>query len=236
MEKALASYGHYKIFSAQRYSEPSIQSIIEVLKKERVDEILLLPLFPQYSTTTSGSFFNEWNRQGGTDFITVKKNKHFYENEKYLKVCVELIKKELATFSSPPHLLFSAHSLPKSIIKSGDSYQKEIEATLTLIMKYLPEISNYSLCYQSKVGPVKWLEPSVSQALHTLYLKGERELLVFPLSFVSEHLETLYELDIEYAALAKKIGFARYQRASTPGTHPLFIEALKELVLEMSDE
>ena len=133
--------------------------------------------------------------------------------------------------SEKPHLLFSAHSIPKSRVKQGDPYQDEIEETVELILE---EFHGYghSLCYQSKVGPTKWLEPDIEDELKVLRKRGIKNLMVFPVAFVSEHLETLQELDIKYRKVAEDLGFDQYIRANTVQAHPLFIDCLKELVLD----
>ncbi len=127
--------------------------------------------------------------------------------------------------------MFSAHSIPKSRVKQGDPYQDEIEETVELILE---EFHGYghSLCYQSKVGPTQWLEPDIEDELKVLRKRGIKNLLVFPVAFVSEHLETLQELDIKYRKVAEDLGFNQYIRANTVQAHPLFIDCLKELVLE----
>ena len=133
--------------------------------------------------------------------------------------------------SGKPYLLFSAHSIPKSRVKQGDPYQDEIEETVELILENFHGYG-HSLCYQSKVGPVKWLEPDIEDELKVLRKRGIKNLLVFPVAFVSEHLETLQELDIKYRKVAEDLGFNQYIRANTVQAHPLFIDCLKDLVLE----
>ncbi len=146
---------------------------------------------------------------------------------------VENIKQNLPEYKDF-HFLFSAHSLPEKIIKEGDPYQKQIEDTVKLIKEHFPEVE-YSLAYQSKVGPVKWLEPMTDEMIIQLAKKGVKNLVVIPVAFVSEHSETIYELDKEYGQLAKEHGIKNYKRIPTLQTHPLFIKSLKEIVKSNED-
>ncbi len=226
----------YRVMAVQRYSNPDIAQAIRDLKAEGVKKVLLLPLFPQYSTTTTLSVFNEWERLGGNrDFETVKISR-FYENEDYLQSCADRISEAAVSFEERPCILFSAHGLPISRVKSGDPYPEEVEATVRGIMEKLGQGYAHGLCYQSKVGPVEWLGPSIQESLTALVAEGKTDVLVFPVSFVSEHLETLYELDIEHREFAENAGIRRYERAGTPGTAARFIQGLKTVITENDHE
>ena len=220
----------FQVHVAQRYWHPLIPEVIEKLSYESFDKIVLLPLFPQYSNTTTLSVINEWVRHG-EELIAPIIIQRFHQHPKYIKACQERIMEKVDQGSGKPHLLFSAHSIPKSRVRQGDPYQDEIEETVGLILE---EFHGYghSLCYQSKVGPTKWLEPDIEDELKVLRKRGIKNLLVFPVAFVSEHLETLQELDIKYRKVAEDLGFNQYIRANTVQAHPLFIDCLKELVLE----
>ncbi|MEE8437068.1 MAG: ferrochelatase, partial [Candidatus Neomarinimicrobiota bacterium] len=196
------------------------------------ERIIILPLYPHYSKTTTRSIFNEWNRHwnGRQKLLKIER---FYDHPVYIKACVEQIKLELIKLSQPPHLLFSAHSIPESYVNKGDPYQKEIENNMEMIMTELGGNYSYSLCYQSRVGPVKWLGPSFEDEVSRLIEKDKKEILIFPISFVSEHLETLYELDIQKKAWAINKGIKVYARANTVQSSKLFIETLKDLVLKI---
>jgi len=229
----------YKVVVAMRYWHPFTEEALEKLKNENLEKIVLLPLYPQYSKTTTGSSFNEFFRQfekfkkeGFFKNVKVEKIESYHNYPTYIKAMVENIKQNLSDYKDY-HFLFSAHSLPEKIIKEGDPYQKQIEETVELIKEHFPEI-DYSLAYQSKVGPVKWLEPMTDEMIIELAKKGIKKLAVIPVAFVSEHSETLYELDIEYGKLAKEHGIEDYKRIPTLQTHPTFIEALKELVIKNS--
>ncbi|NPA54196.1 MAG: ferrochelatase [Aquificae bacterium] len=226
----------YKVVVAMRYWHPFIEEALKELFKEEIEKIVLLPLYPQYSTTTTGSSFNEFDRvfKRFHRDIPVIKIKDFHDYPTYIKAMVENIKENLPDYKDY-YFLFSAHSLPVKVIQKGDPYQKQTEKTVELIMQHFPE-NPYSLAYQSKIGPVKWLEPMTDQMIEKLAKEGIKKLAVIPVSFVSEHSETLYELDIQYGKLAKDLGIQSYKRIPTLKSHPLFIQTLKELVLKAEKE
>jgi ferrochelatase len=221
----------YKVVVAMRYWHPFTEEAIKELMKENIEKIVLLPLYPQYSKTTTGSSFNEFFRQYkrfNLD-VPVVKISDFHNHPKYIKAMVENIKKHLPENFKDYFFLFSAHSLPEKIIKENDPYQKQTQTTVELIMKHFPE-NKYTLAYQSKIGPVKWLEPMTDEVIKKLANEGVKNLVVIPVSFVSEHSETLYELDYQYGNLAKNLGIKNYIRIPTLKDDPLFIDALKEIV------
>ncbi len=221
----------YRVVVAMRYWHPFTQEALTELFKEDIERIILLPLYPQFSKTTTGSSFNEFDRVFKTfkKDVPVTRIKDFHDHPTYIKAMVENIKENLPDYRDY-HFLFSAHSLPVKVIQQGDPYQRQTERTVKLIMEHFPE-NNYSLGYQSKIGPVKWLEPMTDELIEKLAKDGIKKLAVIPVSFVSEHSETLYELDIQYGELAKNLGIKDYVRIPTLKTHPLFIQALKEIVL-----
>ncbi len=229
----------FKVVVAMRYWHPFTEEALEKLKNENLEKIILLPLYPQYSKTTTGSSFNEFFRQfekfkkqGYFKDVEVVKVESYHNNQRYIKAMVDNIKENLPDYKDY-HFLFSAHSLPEKIIKEGDPYKNQIEETVELIKNSFPEI-DYSLAYQSKVGPVKWLEPMTDEKIIELAKKGIKNIAVIPVAFVSEHSETLYELDIQYGKLAKEHGIENYKRIPTLKTHPEFIQTLKEIVIQNS--
>ena len=225
----------YKVVVAMRYWHPFTEEALNELFQEDIEKIILLPLYPQYSRTTTGSSFNEFYRQFrrfGKN-IPVVEVKSYYNHPKYIQAMVDNIKKHLPEDYNDYYFLFSAHSLPEKVIKQGDPYKEETEETVRLIMENFPGI-RYSLAYQSKIGPVKWLEPMTDQMIEKLAKDGVKKLVVIPVSFVSEHSETLYELDYQYGNLAKELGIESYIRIPTLKDNPKFIEALKSIVLEKS--
>ncbi|PJA51897.1 MAG: ferrochelatase [Candidatus Marinimicrobia bacterium CG_4_9_14_3_um_filter_48_9] len=232
LEKMLNEKGDFTVFTAQRYWHPFFEEIAAEVRQGNFDDIILVPMYPHYSTTTTLSIVNEWKRVSGDlpEPIVIER---FYAEPGYVKACANQIRATLSKFHKPPHILFSAHSIPVSRVKAGDPYEKEINANMELIMDELRRVYNYSLCYQSKVGPVEWLGPEIQDALDGLVKnKGVTNVLVFPIAFVSEHVETLYELDIQTREYAKKIGIKQFERADTVQDLNEFIAVLKKLILE----
>ena len=218
-------------FVAMRYWHPFTAQAIEQLRDARCDEVVLLPLYPHYSSTTTGSSLNEWRRLFQDD-IAVHCIETFYRHELYLQALVEKIDEALARFSDPerPEIVFSAHSVPVAVIQKGDPYQRQIEETVELLMQHGGWANGYRLCYQSKVGASKWLQPSLHTALRELATEKAREVCIVPVSFVSDHVETLGEIDHEARAEAAKLGIERFEMTSGLNDSPTFIAALADLV------
>ena len=233
LEVVLKEKGEFRVFSAQRYCHPLISEIVEQLQRGQYGHIILLPLFPQYSNTTTLSIINEWvrNAQKLPDPHIIQR---FNRHPKYIQACNERILEKIDDFSDRPHILFCAHSILKNQVKEGDPYSDEILETVDLIMKDFHGYG-HSLCYQSKMGIIKRLKPDIAEEIDELYDRGIRNILVFPVSFVSENLATLYKLDINIRKKAENMGFMQYERANTVGDHPLFIECLQELVIELCE-
>lgn len=218
-------------FVAMRYWHPFTAQAIEQLRDARCDEVVLLPLYPHYSSTTTGSSLNEWRRLFQDD-IAVHCIETFYRHELYLQALVEKIDEALARFSDPERaeIVFSAHSVPVAVIQNGDPYQRQIEETVELLMQHGGWTNGYRLCYQSKVGASKWLQPSLHTALRELATEKAREVCIVPVSFVSDHVETLGEIDHEARAEAAKLGIKRFEMTSGLNDSPTFIAALADLV------
>ncbi|GAB6065737.1 ferrochelatase [Aquifex pyrophilus] len=222
---------NYRVEVGMRYWKPFIKDALKRLFEEGIEELIALPLYPQFSVTTTGSAFNELQRalkELKAENLKVKKISHFYDNPLFIRAWVERIKERVKN-PEDYHFLFSAHSLPKKIVERGDPYQRQTQETVELIMKHFPEIP-YTVAYQSKVGFGKWLEPSTEEALRNLIKNGVKRLVVIPISFVSEHSETLYELDYVYKSLAEELGYEEFIRIPTLQSHPTFIKALEEIV------
>src|ERR1700691_4616677 len=216
LEIELAGKGvESRCFVAMRYWHPFTQEAIAQLKKQEFDEVVLLPLYPQYSSTTTGSSLNEWRRLFRED-IPVQSVESFYRHELYLQALVEKIDEALARFADPerPEIVFSAHSVPVAVIHQGDPYQRQIEETVDLLMQRGGWTNGYRLCYQSKVGASRWLQPSLHAALRALAAEKGREVCIVPISFVSDHVETLGEIDHEARAEAGKLGIKRFEMTS----------------------
>jgi ferrochelatase len=221
-----------RCFVAMRYWHPFTAEAIEQLQAARCDEVVLLPLYPHFSRTTTGSSLNEWKRLF-RDSVPVHQVGSFYRHELYLQAMVEKIDEALARFADPqsPEIVFSAHSVPLSVIESGDPYQRQIQETVELLMQRGHWRNNHRLCYQSKVGASKWLQPSLHTALRDLAKEKVREVCIVPVSFVSDHVETLGEIDHEARAEAGRLGIKKFEMMSGLNDSLLFISALADLVV-----
>jgi protoporphyrin/coproporphyrin ferrochelatase len=229
--KLVASGVDARCFIAMRYWHPFTAQAIEQLRAAQCDEVVLLPLYPHYSGTTTGSSLNEWRRQFRED-ITVHRIETFYRHELYLQALVEKIDEALARFADPesPEIGFSAHSVPVAVIEKGDPYQRQIEETVELLMQRGRWANRYRLCYQSKVGASKWLQPSLHTALRELAVEKDREVCIVPISFVSDHVETLGEIDHEARGEAAHLGIRKFEMTSGLNDSPTFVAALADLV------
>jgi protoporphyrin/coproporphyrin ferrochelatase len=220
-----------RCFVAMRYWHPFTAQAVEQLRESQCDEVVLLPLYPHYSSTTTGSSLNEWRRHFREN-IPVHTIEPFYRHELYLEALVEKIDEALARFSDPDRaeIVFSAHSVPVSVIEKGDPYQRHIEETVELLMQRGRWSNHYRLCYQSKVGASKWLQPSLHTTLRELAVEKDCEVCIVPVSFVSDHVETLGEIDHEARAEAGRLGIRKFEMTSGLNDSPTFIAALADLV------
>jgi protoporphyrin/coproporphyrin ferrochelatase len=239
--KALEPHIDPVAVTAMRYWKPLTEDAVTALKNSGpLDELVLLPLYPHYSYATTLSSLKEWRRVYGepVDTLPERSIEDFYDHPLYIEALVTNIGKCLRQFpdSSRIHLLFSAHGLPMSLVEKGDPYPKHVAETIRLVCQQgaarfpnWPRI--HQLCFQSKVGPAKWLEPSFLGTLEKLGHEGVKEAMVVPISFVTEHIETLHEINIDGRADAKKWGITRFRMMPAVGDSPAFIAALKDLVL-----
>jgi ferrochelatase len=228
-------------YVAMRYWHPFTESAVADIKADGIDEVVVLPLYPQFSISTSGSSFRELQRLRQADpafeRLPIRCIRSWYDHPGYVAAMAGLIAAEIRGCDDPAaaHVFFSAHGVPKSYVEeAGDPYQSEIEACVALIMaelaRQLGHANPHTLAYQSRVGPVEWLKPYTEDALHELGTAGVRDLVVVPISFVSEHIETLEEIDIEYREIATEAGVAHFHRVPALDTNPTFIAALADLV------
>lgn len=231
LEKALGD--DYRCFVAMRYSKPDTAEALSAIESEGITKIIALSLYPHYSRATVGSSINELERELKKSPAPLKTSyiPQFYDNPAYISALVEKIELGLAGFTdrSGVQLVFSAHGLPQSFIDSGDPYLEHIQATVRLAMEHFGDISHH-LAFQSRAGPVKWLEPSTEAKIAELAATGCKQLLMVPLSFVSDHIETLYEIDIQYKEEATALGIADFRRTEALNSSPAFITCLAELV------
>ena len=223
----------YRCFVAMRYSRPSTLDALAAARKSGCSRVIALSLYPHYSRATTGSSINELNRvqaASGTPFA-VSCIDRFFDHPLYIEALAEKIEEGLAQFTDRTgvEIVFSAHSLPQSFIDSGDPYLAHIQETVRLVVARLGTVKHF-LAFQSRAGPVKWLEPSTEEMIQSLAGKGCRNMLMVPLSFVSDHIETLYEVDIQYGEEAAAHGIMNFRRSPSLNSSPLFMECLAELV------
>jgi protoporphyrin/coproporphyrin ferrochelatase len=218
-------------FVAMRYWHPFTAEAIEQFRAAECDEVVLLPLYPQYSSTTTGSSLNEWRRLFH-DHVPSHCIETFYRHPLYLDALVEKVDEALARFadSDSAEIVFSAHSVPVSVIAKGDPYQRHIEETVELLMQRGRWHNRFRLCYQSKVGASKWLQPSLRRTIRDLAAQRVGEICVVPIAFVSDHVETLGEIAPEARAEAAALGIEQFEMTSGLNDSPTFIAALADLV------
>lgn len=219
-----------RCFIAMRYWHPFTEEAAEAVRQWGADEVVLLPLYPQFSTTTTGSSLTAWNKAYKGPSRTVC---CYPFEENFVSAHVERIMQAWEKSGQPNEvtLLLSAHGLPESVVKAGDPYQWQCEALSEMIAGRVPAHWDVSVCYQSRVGPMKWIGPATEHEVERLAKEG-RNILIAPIAFVSEHIETLVELGEEYRLVAEKHGTASYTRVEALGTHPLFIETMAGEVVE----
>ena len=217
---------------AMRYWHPFTAEAVQQLQAAKCDEIVLLPLYPQYSSTTTGSSLNEWRRHFQAPDIPIHLVREFYRHPLYLDAVVEKLDEALVRFPDPQQatIVFSAHSVPVSVIEQGDPYRQQIEETVELVMQRGGWRNRYRLCYQSKVGASKWLQPSLRRTLIDLRDEHVREVCVVPISFVSDHVETLGEINHEARHEAQQLGITQFEMSAGLNDSPKFIQALSRIV------
>jgi ferrochelatase len=250
-----------RVYVAMRYWHPLIEDVIPEIHKDGIRRLIVLSLYPQYSVATTGSTLRKLGEVVSKYPLEIFSIRSWYDNQLYIDALVEEIRNGLEAFkdrdepsvmgneSGPkerhvsgssdslrvthdalrPHVLFSAHSLPVKFIEEGDPYADQIQATINEVVSKID--IQWSLSYQSKSGPVQWLGPSTDEMIEKLAEKETRNLLVVPISFVSDHIETLYEIDILYRGMAEKLGM-RLERVRSLNTSPLFISALQQIVVQ----
>lgn len=219
---------------AMRYWHPLTDSAAKNIEEGGYDKVVLLPLYPHFSVSTTGSSFNEWKRVFKGDEKKLVYVNDYYENEKYAAAINQRIDEGLLQFTEEirkdVQLVFSAHGTPVSYVKKGDPYSHQIKKTIALVMNQRNFSHSHHECFQSKVGPVKWLEPATDKMIEELAANGKKHLLIIPISFVSDHVETSFELNIEYRHIAEKAGIENYIVMTGLNDSQLFVDALAELV------
>ena len=238
LQKVLDGRGDFRVFIAMRYWHPLSDETAKDVAIYGPDRVCLLPLYPQYSTTTTGSSLAAWNlasRKAGVDATTTalccySADPGFVSAQ--AEIVVETVERCVAAAGGhQPRILFSAHGLPQKIVDAGDPYQWQVERTTEAVAAQANLTDgSWVVCYQSRVGPLKWIGPETKAEIERAGAEGV-PVVVAPIAFVSEHSETLVELDIEYRRIAATAGVPVYERASTVRTHPAFIEGLADLVM-----
>lgn len=222
------------VYIAMRYWHPLTKETADKISNGNYGKIILVPLYPHYSVSTTGSSFNEWNRVFKKNNEEVIFINDYYEHPKYLTAINERINEAILKFPQEVRkdiqLVFSAHGTPVSYVEKGDPYSEQIKKSMNEIMKLRNFSHEYHLCFQSKVGPMKWLEPSTSDTIKELISNGKRNLLIIPISFVSDHIETLFELDIFYRKIAQESGVENYVVMQGLNDSELFIDGLFDIV------
>ncbi len=227
------------VYVGMRYWHPFTEEAIAQVKRDQIEELVILPLYPQFSISTSGSSFRLlerlWEKDSDLQRIKYTVIPSWCDFPGYVQAMAQLINRTIDTVPQPDqaHIFFSAHGVPVSYVEeAGDPYQKEMEACTAAIIQALQRPNPYTLAYQSRVGPVEWLQPYTEEAIEKLAAQGVKQLVVVPISFVSEHIETLEEIDIEYREIAEAAGITTFARVPAPDTDPLFVQALADLVVQ----
>jgi protoporphyrin/coproporphyrin ferrochelatase len=223
------------VYVGMRCWKPTIDEAVNQILKDGITRLVLLPLFPQYSVTTTGSclkYFQALDKKLGLSAkMEIATVESWFDEPLYIEAMADLIREGLRGFSGlqKVHLLYSAHSIPASYVEDGDPYLEQTKRTVDLVNAQLNKADSFTLAFQSRVGPVKWLSPSTRDVLVQLGREGKTRVLVVPISFVSDHIETLQEIDIQYKELAAQSGILEFRRAASLNVHPKFIAALAAL-------
>lgn len=219
----------FKVYQAMRYTPPFTQEVVEQIKKDGITDILLLPLYPQFSTTTTKSSVQEFIEWTPYDF-KLKYLEEFYTNNMFNECILNEIAKTVED-ASEYNLIFSAHGLPQKIVDKGDPYQEQMIEHVDILSKKLEEknmnFKSINLAYQSKVGPMKWLEPSLDDSLKQF--KGQK-VVIYPIAFIVDNSETDFELDIEYREIAQEIGIEDFKVCKCVNDSDEFVEAIKDII------
>jgi protoporphyrin/coproporphyrin ferrochelatase len=239
LECELGTRLNARVFVAMRYWHPFTEEVVEQIQGEKISRIVLLPLYPHYSKTTTGSSVNEWNRVAARMGLQVPETiivQEYCEHPLYIQALIRNIRIALARVPasdrSKVHLVFSAHGTPMKLVRSGDPYQPQIERTYNAVIREGNFGLPHHLCYQSKVGPQKWLEPSLVQTVAALGKDRVSHVIVVPIAFVSDHSETLWEINMLVKQEAQQMGIRYYDMSPALNTNPLFVRALADLVLQ----
>ena len=230
VEKCNEQIEGFKTYQAMRYTPPFASEVIEEIKKDGITDILLLPLYPQFSTTTTKSSVQDFIEYTPYSF-TLKYIEEFYFNDKFNDCIISEILRNVNDEASEYNLIFSAHGLPQKIVDKGDPYEEQMNEHVQILTKKLEEkginFKSISLAYQSKVGPMKWLEPSLDDALKNF---SDEKVVIYPIAFIVDNSETDFELNIEYREIADEIGISEFKVCKCVNDSDSFIEAIKDII------
>ena len=238
LEEKLNEHFPAKVYAAMRYWHPFTEEVLDELEKEKITKVVLLPLYPQYSMATTESSVKEWKkhlkqRESKIEWTLVE---HYYDFPPYIDACVERVNQGLEKFApeirNQVDLLFSAHGTPMKLVRQGDPYSGHICETVTAVMERGGWKNPHHLCFQSKVGPQKWLTPSTPDTIDDLAKKGSKLMLAVPIAFASDHLETLFEVGIEFHHEAEQKGVEQFEVTEGLNYSEKFIDALAQLAIE----
>ena len=239
-EKLTAAGLDARVYLAMRYWKPFTEDAIAALERDGVERVVLLPLYPQYSKSTTGSSVKEWNRLTNDHprlkNVPVSVVDQYYDFPAYMDAVIERINQGLERFPAEirdeVHILFSAHGTPMKLVREGDPYSGQICETVSFVKERGAWPNPHTLCFQSKVGPQKWLTPSTPKVIEELAAAGVKHMLAVPIAFVSDHLETLFEIGKEFRHLAQEKGVAQFEVTEGLNDSDLFAEALAQLVFQ----
>lgn len=219
----------YEVFQVMRYTPPFAAKCVQQIRQKGIKEVVLLPLYPQYSTTTTKSSLEDFLEIAKNEF-KIKVIEPFYKNKTFNeKISNDIIK----SVDEPKsyNLIFSAHGLPQKIVDAGDVYEKHVNEHVKILSKILEDkgitFESISLAYQSKVGPLKWLTPSLEDRLSEL---KDKNVLIYPIAFIVDNSETMFELHIEYKEIAQELGIKDYKVISCVNDSDEFIKVIEELI------
>lgn len=239
LERNLVQQINAKVYVAMRYWHPMTDEIVRQIFHDGVERVVLLPLYPHYSKTTTGSSVNEWNRalrRQGRNGLQTDLVEQYYDHPLYIQAIVKNINIALNRVKKEDrgkvHLVFSAHGTPIKLVKEGDPYSHQIRKTYEAVLAEGKWGLTHHLCFQSKVGPQKWLEPSLDGTIQRLAAEKVSHMVVIPIAFVSDHIETLSEINMEGKEEAHELGIKHYDMMPALNTNPFFIQALADLVLQ----
>ncbi len=238
LEERLNQVFPAKVYAAMRYWRPSTEETLDAIERDGITKVILLPLYPQYSLATTASSVKEWEKQVKLRGSKIESElvEAYYDHPIYIDAFVERVRAGLDRFPAEIRedvtILFSAHGTPMKLVRKGDPYSKHIAATVEAIIDRGEIKQTTTLCYQSKVGPLKWLTPSTPDTIARLAAEGVKHMLLVPVAFASDHLETLFELGIEYRRQAMEKGVHQYEVTEGLNDSPIFIDALAQLVIE----